>query len=98
MVTKQGSGVATIPPSADHRNGDWISTDIYQGEMYLDTDELVDNKFLPDTSSDVYYTNSYFSIISETNFYTTFDHYEKGRFLTEKIFKYVYYKRYFGCL
>jgi len=61
-------------------------------EMYLDTDELVDNKFLPDTSSDVYYTNSYFSIISETNFYTSFDHYEKGRFLTEKIFKSVYYK------
>lgn len=38
MVIKQGSGVPTIPTSADHRNGDWISTDIYQGEMYLDTD------------------------------------------------------------
>lgn len=38
MVIKQGSGIATIPVSADHRNGDWISTDIYQGEMYLDTD------------------------------------------------------------
>ena len=38
MVIKQGSGVATIPVSADHRNGDWISTDIYQGELYLDTD------------------------------------------------------------
>ena len=38
MVIKQGSGIATVPVSADHRNGDWISTDIYQGEMYLDTD------------------------------------------------------------
>lgn len=38
MVIKQGSGIATIPVSADHRNGDWISTDIYQGEIYLDTD------------------------------------------------------------
>jgi hypothetical protein len=38
MIIKQGSGVPTIPTSADHRNGDWIATDIYQGEMYLDTD------------------------------------------------------------
>ena len=38
MIIKQGSGVPTIPTSADHRNGDWISTDIYQGELYLDTD------------------------------------------------------------
>lgn len=38
MIIKQGSGVPTIPTSADHRNGDWIATDIYQGELYLDTD------------------------------------------------------------
>ena len=38
QVIKQGNGVATVPPSADHRNGDWISSDIYEGELYLDLD------------------------------------------------------------
>lgn len=36
MIIKQGSGVPTIPASSDHRNGDWIATDIYDGELYLD--------------------------------------------------------------
>jgi len=35
---KMGSGVPTIPASTDHRNGDWIATDIYDGELYMDTD------------------------------------------------------------
>jgi hypothetical protein len=34
---KMGSGVPTIPASTDHRNGDWIATDIYDGELYMDT-------------------------------------------------------------
>lgn len=38
IIIKQGSGVPTIPVSADHRNGDWIATDIYEGEQYMDTD------------------------------------------------------------
>jgi hypothetical protein len=38
MIIKTGSGIPTIPPSADHRNGDWIDTDIYEGEQYQDTD------------------------------------------------------------
>jgi len=38
IIIKQGSGVPTIPVSADHRNGDWIDTDIYEGELYQDTD------------------------------------------------------------
>jgi hypothetical protein len=38
IVIKQGAGVPTVPASADHRNGDWIATDIYDGEFYLDTD------------------------------------------------------------
>ena len=33
IVIKQGSGVPTIPVSADHRNGDWLTTDIYEGEQ-----------------------------------------------------------------
>lgn len=39
LIIKQGSGVPTIPVSADHRNGDWIATDIYEGEFYLNTDD-----------------------------------------------------------
>ena len=35
---KRGNGVPTIPASSDHRNGDWMATDIYEGEMYQDTD------------------------------------------------------------
>lgn len=38
MIIKRGQGIPTIPPSADHRNGDWIETDIYEGELYMDTD------------------------------------------------------------
>ena len=38
LIIKQGSGVPTIPASTDHRNGDWIATDIYEGELYLDND------------------------------------------------------------
>ena len=35
---KQGSGIPTIPVSTSHQNGDWLPTDIYVGEQYLDTD------------------------------------------------------------
>lgn len=38
MIIKTGQGIPTIPASADHRNGDWIDTDIYEGELYQDTD------------------------------------------------------------
>jgi len=38
MIIKTGQGVPTIPASADHRNGDWLDTDIYEGELYQDTD------------------------------------------------------------
>ena len=37
IVMKRGAGVPTIPVSADHRNGDWLPTDIYEGEEYQDT-------------------------------------------------------------
>jgi len=42
ILIKRGAGIATVPASADHRNGDWISTDIYEGELYLnETDGLM---------------------------------------------------------
>ena len=35
---KRGVGVPTVPVSSSHRNGDWTDNDIYEGEMYQDTD------------------------------------------------------------
>lgn len=37
IIIKKGAGVPTIPTSADHRDGSWLATDIYEGEFYLDT-------------------------------------------------------------
>ena len=37
IIIKKGTGVPTIPTSADHRDGSWLATDIYEGEFYLDT-------------------------------------------------------------
>jgi hypothetical protein len=38
IIIKRGQGKPTIPVSTDHRVGDWLTTDIYEGEMYQDTD------------------------------------------------------------
>ena len=38
MIIKRGSGIPTVPASADHRDGSWLDTDIYPGELYQDTD------------------------------------------------------------
>ena len=37
IIIKKGAGVPTIPTSADHRDGSWLATDIYEGEFYLNT-------------------------------------------------------------
>ena len=37
IIIKKGEGTPTIPASSDHRDGSWLSTDIYEGELYLDT-------------------------------------------------------------
>lgn len=59
FVIKRGAGLPTIPASADLENGDWIDTDIYEGEFYQDTDTgkiytrigstIVDGSGLPTT-------------------------------------------------
>ena len=50
--------------------------------MYLDTNDLNTNQAVVSNSSFYLYEDTYFSIISETNYYTG-----TGRFLSEKIFK-----------
>jgi hypothetical protein len=52
--------------------------------MYLDTTDLVSNQAHITNNTDQYYENSYFSVISETNFYTDTT---SARFFSEKTFK-----------
>jgi hypothetical protein len=52
--------------------------------MYLDTTDLVTNQAHITHNTDQYYENSYFSIVSETNFYTNTS---SARFFSEKTFK-----------
>lgn len=37
IIIKKGAGTPTIPTSPDHRDGSWLSTDLYIGEFYMDT-------------------------------------------------------------
>lgn len=57
--------------------------------MYLDKDDLTINRAELDWSTKYLYENTYFSVISETNFYTNTPgvHATPGRFCSEKTFK-----------
>lgn len=50
MVIKAGTVVPTIPVSADHQNGDWLDSDIYVGEWYMN---VTDGKVYTRTPADV---------------------------------------------
>lgn len=54
--------------------------------LYLDTDELHINRAVATQDTDQYYLNSYFSVVSETTYFTG-EWYPNARFLSEKIFK-----------
>lgn len=54
--------------------------------MYIDTSDLLTNRARLDDSTDYLYASTYFSVVTETNFYTV-DSFEVGRFLSEKTFK-----------
>ena len=53
-------------------------------DLYLDTRELHINQVVLTDSTDQYYMDTYFSVVSETNFYRD---YGPGLFLSEKVFK-----------
>ena len=59
--------------------------------MYLDTHNLMENKPLLERSSNRFYDETYFSVVSETNYFTKSVYplhpIEPGRFLSEKTFK-----------
>lgn len=54
--------------------------------LYLDTEDLTINQVELSRNTDYYYSNTYFSVVSETNYYT-YPGAENGRFLSEKVFK-----------
>ena len=51
--------------------------------MYLDTTDLITNQAEYSTKTRYLYNDSYFSVVSETNYYA----HAPGRFLSEKVFK-----------
>lgn len=55
--------------------------------MYLDTLELHINQAELKRETDIYYHNTYFSLVSETNFYQSVESEESGIFFSEKTFK-----------
>lgn len=55
-------------------------------EMYLDTEDLVTNRAILSESTDKYYENTYFSVITETTYHTK-PGYDGVPFLSEKVFK-----------
>lgn len=54
--------------------------------FYLDTDELYINRAVSTPDTNKYYENSYFSVVTETTYFTN-EWYHSARFLSEKIFK-----------
>lgn len=54
--------------------------------LYLDTEELHINRPQQTRSTDYFYENSYFSVVSETTFYDR-ESTQNSRFITEKTFK-----------
>jgi len=54
--------------------------------MHLDISDLTENQPLLDTNADYLYDETYFSVVTETNFYTR-DVPHPARFLSEKTFK-----------
>lgn len=61
-------------------------------DMYLDTEDLTINQAELTSRTDKFYNDTYFSVVSETNFYTSIQPFEGGRFFSEKTFKPIFNK------
>lgn len=85
-LIRQYSDDNEIPNLIENNKSLLLST----GDMYLDTNDLVENRVDLDSSLDEFYDETFFSIVSETNFNTS-DLKEVGRFLSEKTFKPIAY-------
>ena len=58
IIIKKGQGSPTIPTSNDHRDGSWLATDIYEGELYLDTVTGLNYTRYDDTIVDLFPSSS----------------------------------------
>lgn len=56
--------------------------------MYLDHEELMLNRAALEDTSEYLYEDTYFSVVSETNYYSS----QPGRFVSEKVFKPIVYR------
>lgn len=60
--------------------------------LYLDTRDLVTNRAEVDETSRYLYTDTYVSLVAETNYYTSHSGLESSRFMSEKTFKPILFK------
>ena len=58
IIIKKGAGTPTIPTSNDHTDGTWIASDIYEGELYLDTTNGLNYTRYDDTIVELFPTST----------------------------------------
>ena len=58
IIIKKGVGTPTIPTSNDHTDGTWIASDIYEGELYLDTTNGLNYTRYDDTIVELFPTST----------------------------------------
>ena len=58
IIIKKGLGTPTVPTSTDHTDGTWLTTDIYEGELYLDTTNGLNYTRYDDTIVDLFPTST----------------------------------------
>ena len=58
IIIKKGTGAPTVPTTNDHTDGTWLTTDIYEGELYLDTTNGLNYTRYDDTIVDLFPTST----------------------------------------
>jgi hypothetical protein len=58
IIIKKGAGTPTIPTSNDHTDGTWLASDIYEGELYLDTTNGLNYTRYDDTIVELFPTST----------------------------------------
>ena len=58
IIIKKGLGTPTVPTSTDHTDGTWLTTDIYEGELYLDTTNGLNYTRYDDTIVELFPTST----------------------------------------
>jgi len=58
IIIKKGAGTPTVPASNDHTDGTWLASDIYEGELYLDTTNGLNYTRYDDTIVELFPTST----------------------------------------